>query len=91
MIGSIPRRLVAAAGHIKEALGLAAGLSWLLGDHIRRKLTGRPGLFDEMFADLHIELDERDILPPYDDRDVPSEEARTKQTARRSKGSKDPQ
>ncbi len=84
-------RLRAAAGHIKEAFGLAAGLSWLLADHARRKLTGRPGLFDELFDDLHIELDERDVHPPYDDRDAPIEEARTKQTARRSKGSRDPQ
>ncbi len=91
MIGSIPRRLWATARQVKEAVGLAAGLSWLLADHVRRRLTGRPGLFDELFADLHIEIDERDIHPPYDDRDTPVQEARTKQPARHSKGTKDPQ
>ena len=85
------RRLRAAAGQVKEAVALAGGLTWLLADHVRRKLTGRPGLFDELFADLQFEIDERDIHPPYDDRDAPIKEARTKQTARRSKGSKDPQ
>ena len=91
MSDSIPRRLRAAAGQVKEAVGLAAGLGWLFADHVRRRLTGRPGLFDELFADLHIELEERDIHPPYDDRDAPIEEARTKQTARHRRGPKDPQ
>ena len=90
MSDSIPRRLRAAAGQVKEAVGLATSLAWLLADDVRRKLTGRPGLFDELFADLHIELEERDVHPPYDDRDGPIEEARTKQTARGAKRTKDP-
>ncbi len=81
----ITARLSKAAAQVKEAIGISYSLAWLLVDHVRRKLTGQPGLFEEL--DFTIELDERDVTPPYD-RDPPAAEARTKQTSASRKGSK---
>ncbi len=68
---------------VTDAVGLAGSLAWLLGDHVRRRLTGRPSWTEELFSDLHFEIDERDVAKPYDSPgDLPVEEARTKQTAR---------
>lgn len=68
---------------VADAVGLAGSLAWLLGDHVRRRLTGRPSWTEELLGDLHFEIEERDIAKPYDcPGDLPVEEARTKQTAR---------
>lgn len=74
------------AAWVKEALGVGVTLGWLLYDHVRRRLTGRPGLFDDL--DIKVELDEADVTPPFrdDDGDDHVQQARTKQTARAQRG-----
>ncbi len=84
MTRTIAARLAKVAAQVKEAIGVAYSVGWLIADHVRRKLTGQPGLFEDL--DFTIELDERDVMPPYDD--PPIEEVRTKQTARNRKGTK---
>ena len=85
---SIPQALRQAAAQVREAVELGAGLAWLLADHVRRRLTGRPGLFDELFSDLDFGLEERDVMPPFDGDEPPPQEARAKPTARRDRNTK---
>ncbi len=84
MIRWIAARISRGAAHVKETAGLAAGLAWLAWDHARRKLTGRPGLFEEL--DFTIELDEADVTPPFDNRDRPEQKAPPPKTPRGGKG-----
>ncbi len=84
---SIPKTLGVVASQVKEVLGIGAGLAWLLADHVRRRLTGRPALFDELFSELDLGLEERDVMPPYEE-DRPLQEPSAKQTGRRNRNTK---
>lgn len=60
------RRIRVLGGDLASALAGSVTLGWLLIDHVRRRLTGRPALFDELFSDLRIEITEDDIRKPYE-------------------------
>jgi hypothetical protein len=74
------RRIRAGAHMIAGSVAGAVTLAWFAVDHVRRRLTGRPGLFDELFEDLRFEIDERDVAKPYD---APGSGPNTKQTGGR--------
>ncbi len=76
----------AAMHRVRDTGELVASLAWLLADHVRRRLTGRPSLLEEVFGSLDFDLVEEDILPPFEDCDPAAEEARTRQVPRRVNG-----
>lgn len=81
MMRNTLRRLVRATLDTAEGCGW---LVWLVTDHVWRRLTGRPSLFEEAFTDLDFGLTEDDLAKPYDPPGSPeSEEAPTVQRTRR--------
>ena len=54
------------ATSVGSALVMTGLLAWIGVDHVRRRLTGRPSMFGEMFEGLEFDLREEDLRKPYD-------------------------
>ncbi len=67
---------------VSNAAGVAYALGYLLVDHVRCRLTGRPTWFEALFDDLDFHIEPEDLEKPYDrPGDIDVEQAPRKQAA----------